>query len=491
MRLDHLLSEIGVQFDQASAITCVDMTLDSRQVIDGSLFVALQGTSDHGMHYVSDAITAGAVAVIYDEWAEDIPQQIPALRINGLRQKLGHLAQAFYGNPADQMRVIGVTGTNGKTTVVHLIAQLAEHIGVRAACIGTLGVSIGAEKLLNSDRTTPDAITLASMFADLKNREVELVAMEVSSHALDQFRVDGVSFDAAVMTNLSRDHLDYHGTMEAYGHAKERLFHDFPIQSAVLNADDEYCRQIVSSISESQVITYGRDADSVRIRAIVPSTAGTQVDIEVDGQVHRVESDLLGEFNASNLVAAFASLYSLFPESSSKLLEAIPRLNAAPGRMESFSIPDSPTVVVDYAHTPDALSNALSTCRQHAHGNLWCVFGCGGDRDTGKRPLMGSIAEELSDYVILTSDNPRSEPPQQIIDNIREGMANAPHLVEFDRSKAIEYALHHAAANDLVLLAGKGHESTQVIGQQMLTHSDRAEVARLFGLLEQGVQHAS
>ena len=262
MRLDQLLSQIGLYFDRASGVDIRDLTLDSRQVTEGSLFIAIQGSETHGMTFVDQAIANGAAAILYDAWGEDVPKHVPALHVTGLQAQIGPLAHAFYGHPCQAMRVIGVTGTNGKTTTVHLIAQLADTLGLKAARIGTLGISIGPDKLVDSDRTTPDAITLAKIFSELRDREVDLVAMEVSSHALDQHRVDGIPFDVAVMTNLSRDHLDYHQDMESYGQAKARLFEDFDLKVAVLNADDAFCQGLMKRLASSHLVTYGTSSSA-------------------------------------------------------------------------------------------------------------------------------------------------------------------------------------------------------------------------------------
>ena len=492
MRLDQLLSQIGLYFDRASGVDIRDLTLDSRQVTEGSLFIAIQGSETHGMTFVDQAIANGAAAILYDAWGGDVPRHVPALHVTGLQAQIGPLAHAFYGHPCQAMRVIGVTGTNGKTTTVHLIAQLADTLGLKAARIGTLGISIGPEKLVDSDRTTPDAITLAKIFAELRDREVDLVAMEVSSHALDQHRVDGIPFDVAVMTNLSRDHLDYHEDMESYGQAKARLFEDFDLKAAVLNADDAFCQGLMKRLVSSHLVTYGTSSSAdFSITAVEATSDGSLIDVSIHGALRQLKLPLLGDFNVENALAAVAVMTAIEPEKAEQVLSAMSRLQTAPGRMECFQSPGSATVVVDYAHTPDALEWALVTCRKHCQGQLWSVFGCGGDRDTGKRPLMGRIASELSDCVVLTSDNPRSEPPQAILNEIRAGMTKPPMREEIDRSMAIRFAVENASSNDYILIAGKGHESTQVIGQTIRPFSDRVEVARLFGLMDQEVQHAS
>ena len=491
MRLDRLLAEVGLDDDRASGVDVAGLTLDSCQVVDGTLFVAIQGSAGHGMDYIESAITSGASAVIYDGWDGPVPNMIPALHIAGLRHQIGRIAHAFYGNPCSGMRVVGVTGTNGKTTTVHFIAQLADQLGLKAARIGTLGVSVGAEKISESERTTPDAITLASIFAELRDKGVKFVAMEVSSHALAQGRVDGIPFTVGVITNLTRDHLDYHQTMEAYGEAKARFFRDFDLQAAVFNIDDTFCRTMSEHAPPATITTYGYGAAHIDIQAIQPIAHGSRIHVSINGVGYELETSLLGAFNASNMMAAIATITALFPEDIEQVLALIPKLQAAPGRMEWFSAPNFATVVIDYAHTPDALENAIKTCQIHCDGEVWSVFGCGGGRDVGKRPLMGRVASELSDHVVLTSDNPRSESPQKIVDEIRSGMTKAPVLEELDRAQAIRFVVENAATNDWVLLAGKGHENTQTIGQTTAVYSDRAEVARLFGLMNSEVQHAS
>ena len=491
MRLDHLLTDIGLDDNRASGVEVAELTLDSRQVVDGTLFIAIQGSVGHGMDYIDAAIASGASAVIYDDWDGPVPNMIPALYIPGLRRQIGRIAHTFYGNPCSGMRVVGVTGTNGKTTTVHFIAQLADQLGLKAARIGTLGVSVGAEKIIESDRTTPDAITLASIFAALRDKGVNFVAMEVSSHALDQGRVDGIPFTVGVMTNLTRDHLDYHHTMAAYGEAKARLFRDFDLQAAVFNLDDAFCRTLAEHARPATVTTYGYGAEHIDIQAIQPVAHGSTIHVSTNGVGYELKTSLLGAFNALNMMAAIAAITTLFPEDIEQVLTFIPKLQTAPGRMEWFRVPNFATVVIDYAHTPDALENAIKTCQNHCDGEVWSVFGCGGDRDVGKRPLMGCVASEWSDHVVLTSDNPRSESPQKIIDEIRSGMTKAPVLEELDRAQAIRFVVENAATDDWVLVAGKGHENTQTIGQTTAVYSDRAEVARLFGLINSEVQHAS
>lgn len=493
MKLSQLLSALHIDIDQASQLDIHGMTLDSREVSPGDVFIALQGSDDHGMRYADQAIRQGAVAILCDQWSDTLPQGIPVIQIDGLRHQLGHLAHAFYEQPAAHMQIIGVTGTNGKTTTVHLIGQLANHQGLAVGRIGTLGVFVDADQVLDSDRTTPDAIHVAAHFAAFRERGAKLCAMEVSSHALDQGRVVGVPFEVAVMTNLTRDHLDYHGTMEAYGAAKKRLFTDYGIRAAVIDIDDAFGAALASSLSPVACWTIGTHADArVRIVEMTATAEGTMLRVEVDGQRMSCHVPLLGDFNARNTLAAAAALHATGHLDWRDVPDAVASLRAAPGRMEAFQADGLPTVVVDYAHTPDALAQALKTARCHTEGQLWVVFGCGGDRDRGKRELMGRVAAEAADQVVLTSDNPRSESPAEIVAAIRSGIdANIQIQVELDRSRAIQSTFDAAAPEDLILVAGKGHERTQTIGNRVMAYSDRATVAQLFGLMSMGGRHAS
>ena len=492
MRLDHLLSLIGVRYERDLCIELTDLTLDSREVTPGSLFVAVKGLTHHGMDYVSMALASGASAVIYDNWSGSIPQHAFVLQIPNLRTSIGRLAHSFFGDPCEKMHVIGVTGTNGKTTTAHLIVQLAETLGLKSASIGTLGVSIGPNRLDNLERTTPDAITIARWLSKFRDCGVQLVAMEVSSHALDQERVAGIPFTVAVFTNLTRDHLDYHGSMKAYGEAKMRLFEGFPLNCAVINTDDKFGQDLAALIPVGVRRTFGRTKGSkCFISDIHKNINGSAIEVLIDDNHYQIKTSLLGEFNVQNLIGALLAIQNIAPAQFESLINAAPKLRAPPGRMEWFRQTGFATVVIDYAHTPDALQNVLRTCRTHCEGLIWSVFGCGGDRDQGKRALMGRAASDLSDHVVLTTDNPRSELEIAIINEIRSGMTRKPDLVEIDRGSAIRYAIENARSDDWVLIAGKGHESTQTFGARMYSYSDRSEVEKILGPIDQGACHAS
>ncbi len=493
MNLHALLTEVGCSIETAAQIEVLAITLDSRAVEPGTVFIALQGTKSHGMNYVEQAVAQGAVAVLHDQWEGELPASVPCIHVVDLRSKLGRLAHAFYQKPCAEMPVIGVTGTNGKTTTVHLMGELARAMGRSAGRIGTLGVFVGVDQLVDADRTTPDALRLAEYMRAFRDRGVELCAMEVSSHALDQERVSGVPIKVAVFTNLTRDHLDYHGTMEAYGAAKARLFKDFDLDAAVIDVDDPFGARLAQELTDVDVWTVGHDATArIRLTNCAPTETGSTVEVEVEGEAYRLNVPLLGQFNAKNALYSITALSLATNTPWSQVASATSKVRPAPGRMESFVAEGRPTVVIDFAHTPDALENALVTSRWHAEGALWVVFGCGGDRDKGKRPLMGEVASRYADRIVITSDNPRSEDPKAIKDDILSGIACTSIVdVELDRATAIKQSVAQAAPQDLILVAGKGHERTQVIGAQTLAYSDRAVVADLFGLLNPGGPHAA
>jgi UDP-N-acetylmuramoyl-L-alanyl-D-glutamate--2,6-diaminopimelate ligase len=400
--------------------------------------------------------------------------------VPGLRGKLGTLADRFYGSPSRQLIVVGVTGTNGKTTCTQLLAQALDSPRRRAAVIGTLG--FGYPGVLNASlHTTPDAVTLQRLFAEFRDAGAAYVSMEVSSHALDQGRVDGVAFDVAVFTNLTHDHLDYHGDMQAYGAAKAGLFETPDLKHAVVNAEDAFGRELIARLEgRVPVLSYGLSSGAVRAEAITLTHEGMRVRAVTPRGRIEIESSLFGRFNGANLLAVLGTLIVLgfdLPDAAARLRHARP----APGRVERFGHrPGTPLVVVDYAHTPDALEHVLRALREHRPERLWCVFGCGGDRDRGKRPRMGRIAESLADVVILTDDNPRHEAPEAIIEEIRAGMQTTPRVMR-DRKTAIAMAIAEAGADDIVLVAGKGHEDYQQLGDTRIPYSDRQVVRELLG----------
>lgn len=471
-----------------------DITLDSRAASAGSAFLACRGIKSHGLQYLDAALRAGIRAVLWEPVngmaPPALPNEVVGLRIAELRRHLGEIADRFFGAPSAAIRIAGITGTNGKTTSAWLLAQALAHVGQRAAYAGTLGVG-PINALRPATYTTPDCVSVHRELSDLHARGVRLLGMEVSSHALAQERVAGVRFDTAVFTNLTRDHLDYHKTMEAYGDAKARLFSLPGVEQRVINMGDPFGRRLVDRLSPSVALTatwtgageYAQAADRyVRARSLLAAPGGLQVDFDSSWGAGRIRSQLIGDFNAENLITVLAVLL-LWEVPLPKAVAALEAATAPTGRMETFGGGEERALaVVDYAHSPDALAKALRAARRHCRGRVWCVFGCGGDRDPGKRPIMGAIAAESADEIILTDDNPRTEDPQRIIDAIAAGMPpHQPRRVIRDRALAIATALGEAAASDIVLIAGKGHEEYQIHGTVSQPFSDRVQVRRFFG----------
>jgi UDP-N-acetylmuramoyl-L-alanyl-D-glutamate--2,6-diaminopimelate ligase len=472
MALLDKLAQLGVPL--------ADLTADSRTVKLGSIFVAYPGTAQDGRAYIAEAISRGATAVIWERdgfsWKE--AWEIPNLGVENLRSRISEIAGDIYGNPSESLWMAGVTGTNGKTSVSQWIASALDHTGRRSAVIGTLGNGLVGERV-EAKNTTPDPIVLQRLLADYLRRGARNVAMEVSSHGLDQGRVTGIKFDAAVFTNLTRDHLDYHGSMQAYGEAKALLFEARGVKHRIVNVDDDFGRSLARRFPDS--ITYaaahGHPLAAYRASNIVLSDAGVRFHVDSEWGHGEVRASVLGAFNVSTLLAVLATLVAAgftFDEASA----AIATLQPVPGRLEKVGGGSTPLVLVDYAHTPDALEKALAALRPAvaAGHKLICVFGCGGDRDPGKRPLMGAAASRLADHVVVTSDNPRSESPDAIIAQVLEGTSGKAEAIE-DRQVAIFAAVHHATPGDVVLLAGKGHETYQEIAGVRHPFDDR-EVAR-------------
>ncbi len=468
----------------AGPIVVRGLAIDSRDVRAGDAFVALAGSRQHGITFAPMALARGAVAILAerpDEVGASAPASLeagcedsgigigeaarPIVWIDGLREKLGSIASRFFGDPSHALTVIGVTGTNGKTSTVHLLAQALHGAGRKVATIGTLGAGL-AGKVVEGARTTPDAIAVQGLLATFREEGASHVAMEVSSHALDQGRVNAVAFDLAVFTNLTRDHLDYHGTMHAYGAAKERLFAWPGLDAAIINVDDAFGRALAARVPEEVALLRSgieHDADLVA-RAIETASSGLRFHLETPWGEGRVETRLLGRFNVSNLLAVAACLGRL-GFGFDAIRDALAALEPVAGRMNRLGGEDAlPLVVVDYAHTPDALEQALTSLRAHTHGALICVFGCGGERDAGKRPEMGAVAEALADLVIVTDDNPRGEDGDAIVAEIIAGLERPERVtIERNRRRAIALAIHAAHAGDVVLIAGKGHEPYQEI----------------------------
>jgi UDP-N-acetylmuramoyl-L-alanyl-D-glutamate--2,6-diaminopimelate ligase len=458
------------------------ITSDSRRVDRGAAFAAYPGARSDGRDYIPDALARGAGSVLWEardfRWRPE--WKVPQQPVDGLAEKLGALADLVYGRPSQALWMVGVTGTNGKTSCAHWIAQAAEACGRRAAVIGTLGSGrLGG--LVPSAMTTPDVCAVHETLAQFQRSGVSLVAMEVSSHGLEQGRVGAVAFDVALFTNLSRDHLDYHGTMAAYGQAKAKLFAWPGLHSAVVNADDAFGQGLIDAAKARgrRVISYGLGAADVAGTAIAISGEGMTLSVTTPWGRGTFTARLVGAFNALNLLGVLAVLL----ESDVRLadvLDALATLTPPAGRMQRLGGEGRPLVVVDYAHTPDALEKALLALKPAvAPGRqLVLVFGCGGDRDKGKRPEMGRVAGTLANRVIVTNDNPRTEDPAEIASGIVHGLRQAGSrrwTVELDRGQAIRGAIAGAAAGDVVLVAGKGHEPYQETPAGRRPFSDAAE----------------
>jgi|TARA_B110000093_G_C12971221_1_gene412597 UDP-N-acetylmuramoyl-L-alanyl-D-glutamate--2,6-diaminopimelate ligase len=494
-------------------INILGISINSHHVIPGSLFVALQGLTTHGIDFAIDAVKTGAVAVLYNSQDQYSQKQVDLLSkqiksqlmevqwigVDKLDQINGEIASRFFGEPSKALTIIGVTGTDGKTSVTHLLTQALMKLNKATASIGTLGYDVGNKRQATS-HTTPDAFTLQSYLSEFREQRCEYVVMEVSSHALAQHRVNGCHFDIAVLTNLGRDHLDYHGTREAYGAAKARLFQDFELLAKVVNVNDELgqslCEQVDASVlirfsvksrTSSQAGLQMSQSNDVEVRLIKSNVTDRGLHIEVATSVGKIFADtaLIGHFNIENTLACISTLIGLGFDGEQIQL-AVTDLKPIPGRMEWFKGTLNDTVaVVDFAHTEQALQACLNSCRAYTTGKIWCVFGCGGDRDKGKREGMGRVAEQLADKVIITDDNPRTESPKQIVSEILSGISNREKTtVIHDRLAAIEYALSEASTDDLVVITGKGHELEQVVGVEHRPFSDRQVVQKVLGITE-------
>ena len=477
MTLDRLLERLAA----APAIPVADITVDSRSVRPGSVFIATAGATRHGIDFLAQARDAGAVACIYDSsTAGKVPASfdIPLLPVAALAEHLGDIANRFFDAPSEQVDVIGVTGTNGKSTVAWMLARCLKTLGHSCGYAGTLGYGVGDIRA-SSAMTTPDVVETHRRLASFRDDGASHAAIEVSSHALDQRRVSGVRFDAALFTNLSRDHLDYHADMQAYGEAKARLFVEHRANSRIVNIDSDFGGRLAARCG-NDVITvsarFDREADNrqhVIVRGATTRPGGSDIRVESSWGVAEFFLPMPGDYNVAN--AALALAYLLVDGAELRAAcDALQCMESPPGRMQRVNAP-GPRTYIDYAHSPDALDVALHALRAHGTGKLWCVFGCGGDRDRGKRPEMGAIAERLADHAVVTSDNPRGESPADIIDDILGGMRKPENATAIeDRAAAIDWAIAHADDDDQILIAGKGHEQFQVVGSEAIPFSDYA-----------------
>ena len=492
-KLSELLTNL-VKVSKTEDCEIQSITLDSREVTSGCLFVALNGVNQHGLAYAEKAVELGAVAILWESGelisVPDLP--VPSFEVKNLRDYLGVIADRFYLSPSRSLDMVGITGTDGKTSVSHFLAQANERCGV----IGTIGLG-SLNDLTKAKLTTPDVLTVHKNLAQMKQQGIEMVAMEVSSHALDQGRVANVDFDVAVLTNLSRDHLDYHKTVEAYADAKEKLFTWSSLKAVVLNLDDDFGLKIAKSRggvlniqsrdkpNKVALIAYGIGAVSDYPAGSLVATQsyfnndGINATIKFGEQTGQLSAKVLGRFNLSNLLATVGAMIAL----GQSLDEALAKLNnvkTVSGRMEKIESGKANFLtVIDFAHTPNALSSVLQALREHTENKLICVFGCGGDRDAGKRPQMAKIAEQNADIVIVTDDNPRSENPEKIVLDILSGFTNPTNVtVEHDRAAAIKLAISRATAGDAVLIAGKGHETEQILADGVVPFNDGEQASK-------------
>lgn len=456
------------------------LSLDSRNIAAGDLFLACRGEAADGREYVEQAADRGAVAIALDTvpGEEEVATEsygvrtIPSFAVVDLKARLSEIADIFYGSPSQCLVLTGVTGTNGKTTCTQILGQLFRKLYGQGGVIGTLGAGLTAE-VREAVNTTPDPLSIQRLLATWLETGVTQVAMEVSSHALHQGRVSALEFDCAIFTNLTRDHLDYHQTMSEYGATKATLFRQPGLKRAILNLDDAYSAALRSSLgADVSCFTYSCWNQKADIYALNTTfhVGGLSSTLVTPWGRGELELPLLGEFNLSNALAALTCLCAggaTFGAVIAALQECMP----VPGRMETLVRDGAPLVIIDYAHTPDALDHVLSAARYHTKGNLWCIVGCGGDRDRGKRPEMGAVASAGADIIVVTSDNPRTENPQAIINDILEGCVGDTR-VEPNRERAIATAIAQAEAGDTVVVAGKGHENYQQIGSERLPFSD-------------------
>ncbi|MBB5323781.1 UDP-N-acetylmuramoyl-L-alanyl-D-glutamate--2,6-diaminopimelate ligase [Anoxybacillus tepidamans] len=476
MKLQTLLSylhDFTTYAGENPAITSIEM--DSRKVKKGALFICIKGFTVDGHDFAKQAVENGAVAIVAERNV-DVP--VPVIIVRDSKRAMAVLADAFYGQPTHQLHLIGVTGTNGKTTTTHIIDHIFRKAKKKTGLIGTIHIKIGDETY-DVQNTTPESLVLQKAFKQMVDEHVDVAVMEVSSHALHMGRVHGCDYDVAVFTNLTQDHLDYHQTMEEYRLAKGLLFaqlgnrfdHERP-KFAVLNNDDPASEQY-KQMTAATVITYGIDQESdIMAKRIDISPSGMVFDLVTPFETVRVKTKLIGQFNVYNILAATAACL-VSGVALSTIVKAVEEISGVSGRFETVDEGQDFTVIVDYAHTPDSLENVLKTIRQFAKRNVYVVVGCGGDRDRTKRPLMAQIAVRYADVAIFTSDNPRSERPEDILKDMEDGVAGQHYISIVDRKEAIRYAVQEAREGDVILIAGKGHETYQMIGDRVLHFDDR------------------
>jgi UDP-N-acetylmuramyl-tripeptide synthetase len=473
MNLAALTQSVAQVPASVNGLMATGLSLDSRTIESGGVFVALQGLASDGRAYIDAAFAGGAVAVLAEaEGLESSDSRV--IPVQGLKVQLGEIARRFYADPSKDLSLLAVTGTNGKTSITDYIGQLLRLLGASAGTIGTLGARTRAGEAVDAQNTTPDILSLNRYLADWRDEGVRHVAIEASSHALEQGRLDGLTVHTGVFSNLTRDHLDYHGDLESYRSAKLRLFNEFLPSRVIYNADDEATHEArEASSSPAFGMSFIDPNADVYVKVISETASGLEFQIHSPFGTADIKTALHGRFNAFNVTAAVNAASHLLP---------------VDGRMQEVKGGSDIRVVVDYAHTPDALASALSALKQSCTGALWVVFGCGGDRDAGKRPEMGRIADSLADQLVVTNDNPRSESPEMIAEDILVGITGSPCHVELDRGAAIRYAVLNARPGDTVLVAGKGHENYQLVGNNKLDFSDVSSAAQV--LRERETAHA-
>jgi UDP-N-acetylmuramoyl-L-alanyl-D-glutamate--2,6-diaminopimelate ligase len=477
------LNRVGATLRGDGAVVVRDVRQDSRRVVSGDLFVARDGARSRGTDYVSEAVARGATAVLLQRGSAPVDECVPVIEVGDVRLAIALAAEAVHDHPSRSLRTIGITGTNGKTTTTWLVQQAIDAAGGRAARLGTLGYGFASDAV-DSPLTTPEADEVSRHAARCRDAGGTHLVMEVSSHALAQARADALHFAVAAFTNLTQDHLDYHGTMEAYGLEKARLFWELGPEVSVINVDDPFGARLAAR-TPGRVLRVSRsDAGEVRTISAELDAGGIRARVALPSGVLTIHSRLVGEHNLDNLLTTLAIVdaLGLDPERAALALELAPPI---PGRLERCDEPgDDILVLVDYAHTPDALRRVLEAVRRLTTGQVRCVFGCGGDRDPDKRPKMGRAVGELADQAILSNDNPRTESPEAIAAQIEVGLreASADYVVDLDRAHAIEASVLGARAGDVVLIAGKGHEPYQIFGSERRPFDDRVEARRALAL---------
>lgn len=480
MILSELLKNVTVkEMNGAGKMKVTDIARDSRKVKPGSLFVCITGYEADGHKYAKSAVENGAVAVIAEHALPTVG--VPCVVVDNTRKAMAHIAAAYYGYPFEKFKLIGITGTNGKTTTTYLIKDILEHLGKKVGLIGTNQNMIG-DLVIPTSRTTPDSLELMQLFDNIASHDVDYVVMEVSSHALALDRVTSCRFNVGAFTNITQDHLDFHKTMEEYLKAKSILF-DI-CDAGVINIDDEKSGYLLNKAKCGDVITYGINGDAkLKASDIKLSRSGVEFNVSFGGETETVSLGIPGRFTVYNAMTALGCCLEC-GFTLREVVEGIHSADGVKGRIEVVETPGTDyTVIIDYAHTPDGLLNVINAIRGFANGRVVTLFGCGGDRDATKRPIMGKIAGELSDFCIVTSDNPRTEKPESIIEQVVEGMkqTDCDYEVIVNRFEAIEYALDHAQKNDIILLAGKGHETYQVLGKDTIKFDEREIVRKLLG----------